>query len=121
MSRLKVRYTTCKTTMNRIYCQRCSPFLTNTSLELSQIRTLLKLLNKRSHQYRIISSRRQVRLTRTYLQKILLPQSQTRLRLNLVLLNFKSIHKAAVLANSLHLLKQSMQRDEKQRNDYNKN
>ena len=52
----KVRYTTCKTSMIAIYCQRCSHIHTNMSLESSQIRPMLTSPNNNSNLWKKSSS-----------------------------------------------------------------
>ena len=130
MSRFKIKYTTCKTTMKATYCQRCLPFHTNMSRESSQTRAkkvstsnnnLQQLIRRPSwrnrwHLLRLkanlvqistkVSRRHQLKEESTYLQKKQLNQSQTRLRLSLALMNLNRIHKAVVLANLPRLLKQ---------------
>ena len=137
MSRFKIKYTTYRTTMKATYCQRCSPFHTNISRESSQTRAKNVSPNYNSLQYLIgrpswrnrlhllwlkanlvqiltrVSRRLQLRGESTYLQKMQLTQLQTRLRLNLALMNLNKMHIVVVLANLPRLLKQQINNSEK--------
>lgn len=115
--------------MKAIYCQRCLHFHTSMSPESSQMRTMLlppvspqylkrrlsaahNRWNRSRHRANLfqiwtwVSSCRLLNRNSNWLQKMQLPQSQARLKLNKALFSLNKMHTAAVQAYSLHLLRQ---------------